>query len=108
MLVFPLGIQLAKFSGDVVQAGGAIAEYAIAPITTTIKRRQGVTPSQGAAMGVSGFAALQSVRNSAGLDIEEGSKETNKNLLIRAASGGVGTLAVQVLLSFFQVLTALC
>lgn len=81
-----------------LQAGGGLAEYAIAPVTTTIKRRREVTPALGAAMGTSAFAALQSVRNSAGINIDhqEGSKET-KNLLIRAASGGVGTLAVQVL-----------
>lgn len=77
------------------RGGGGLAEYAIAPISTTIKRRHEVTPVQGSAMGVSGFAALQSVRNSGGIDIEGRSTE-KKNLLIRAASGGVGTLAVQI------------
>lgn len=81
-----------------VQPGGGLAEYAIAPISTTIKRRHDVTPVLGTSLGVCGFAALQSVRNSGGIDIEGRSKET-KNLLIRAASGGVGTLAVQVLSS---------
>lgn len=75
--------------------GGGLAEYAIAPISTTIKRRHDVTPVLGTSLGVCGFAALQSVRNSGGIDIEGRSKET-KNLLIRAASGGVGTLAVQL------------
>jgi NADPH:quinone reductase-like Zn-dependent oxidoreductase len=84
-----------SFSGELLQGGGGLAEYAIAPTSTTIKRRHEVTPIQGSAMGISGFAALQSVRNSAGIDIEGRSKET-KNLLIRGASGGVGTLAVQV------------
>ncbi|KAG0565751.1 hypothetical protein M758_7G012200 [Ceratodon purpureus] len=77
------------------RAGGGLAEYAIAPTSTTIKRRHEVTPIYGSAMGISGFTALQSVRNSANIDIEGRSKET-KNLLIRAASGGVGTLAVQI------------
>lgn len=76
------------------RAGGGLAEYAIAPITTTIKRRKDVSPVQGAAMGICAFAALQSVRNSAGINIEEKNKKS-KNLLIRAAAGGVGTLAVQ-------------
>lgn len=74
-----------------------MAEYAIAPITTTIKRRSDVTPAVGVAMGISGFAALQSVRNSGGIAIDhEGSKKSTKNVLIRAATGGVGLLAVQV------------
>lgn len=88
-------LQYMVISGDLLQGGGGLAEYAIAPISTTIKRRHEVTPVQGSAMGVSGFAALQSVRNSGGIDIEGRSTE-KKNLLIRAASGGVGTLAVQV------------
>lgn len=79
------------------KAGGGMAEYAIAPITTTIKRRSDVTPAVGVAMGISGFAALQSVRNSGGIAIDhEGSKKTTKNVLIRAATGGVGLLAVQI------------
>lgn len=77
------------------RAGGGLAEYAIAPIRVTIKRRHEVTPIQGAALLISGFTALQSVRNSAGIDIERRSTES-KNILIRAASGGVGTLAVQI------------
>lgn len=79
-----------------MQAGGGLAEYALAPISTSIKRRHDVTPIQGTALLLSGFAALQSVRNSGGIDIE-GISEVSKSLLIRAASGGVGTLAVQVL-----------
>lgn len=57
------------------RAGGGLAEYAIAPITTTIKRRKDVSPVQGAAMGICAFAALQSVRNSAGINIEEKNKK---------------------------------
>lgn len=80
------------------KAGGGLAEHAIAPTSTTIKRRSGVTPIDGAALGVSGFAALQSVRNSANINIDGTgeAQDSNKNLLIRAASGGVGTLAVQI------------
>ncbi|XP_024384653.1 quinone-oxidoreductase QR1, chloroplastic isoform X2 [Physcomitrium patens] len=77
------------------RAGGGLAEYALAPISTSIKRRHDVTPIQGTALLLSGFAALQSVRNSGGIDIE-GISEVSKSLLIRAASGGVGTLAVQI------------
>jgi len=80
-----------------LQAGGGLAEYAIAPTSTTIKRRQGVSPMEGVALGVSAFAALQSVRNSGGIDIEGSVSKESKNLLIVAASGGVGTLAVQVI-----------
>ncbi|KAG0558087.1 hypothetical protein KC19_10G003800 [Ceratodon purpureus] len=80
------------------RAGGGLAQFAIAPTNTTIKRRQGVSPIEGDALGISAFAALQSVRNSAGIDIKlpNRSDKESKNLLIRAASGEVGTLAVQI------------
>jgi hypothetical protein len=76
-----------------------------APTNATIKRRQGVSPIEGAALGTCALAALQSVRNSAGINIDlphrAPTQEEPKTLLIRNASGGVGTLVVQVIIHPF-------
>jgi NADPH:quinone reductase-like Zn-dependent oxidoreductase len=77
-----------------LQYGGSMAEYAVAPIKTTAKRPESVSAIDGASLGVAGTTALQSVRDSAGIKLDGSS--TDKNLLITAASGGVGTYAVQV------------
>lgn len=79
------------------QSGGALAEYTVGSIATTAKRPHDISAIDGAAVGTCGFSALQSVRNSAGIALD-GSPQITKNLLITGASGGVGTLAVQVLL----------
>lgn len=77
-----------------LQNGGSLAEYAVAPIKTTAKRPESVSAFDGASFGVAGTTALQSVRDSAGIKLDGSS--AGKNLLITAASGGVGTYAVQV------------
>lgn len=64
------------------------------PIKTTAKRPETVSAIDGASFGVAGQTALQAVRDSAGIKLDGSSKD--KNLLITAASGGVGTYAVQV------------
>lgn len=82
------------FSG-LLQSGGGLAEYVVAPTSTTVKRPHYISAIDGAALGVSAFAALQSVRNSADISLD-GRKQEPKNLLITNGSGGVGSLAVQV------------
>jgi NADPH:quinone reductase-like Zn-dependent oxidoreductase len=77
-----------------IKNGGSLAEYAIAPIRTTAKRPESVSAIDGASLGVAGVTALQSVRDSAGIKLDGSS--AGKNLLITAASGGVGTYAVQL------------
>ena len=71
-----------------------MAEYAVAPIKTTAKRPDTIVAINGASLGVTGTTALQSVRDSAGIKLDGSNK--SKNLLITAASGAVGTYAVQV------------
>ena len=77
-----------------LQFGGSLAEYATAPIKSTVKRPRNVSAIDGACFGVAGMTALQSIRDSAGIALDGSSK--GKNVLITAASGGVGTYAVQV------------
>lgn len=81
-----------------LQNGGSLAEYAVAPIKTTARRPERVSAIDGACFGIAGITALQSVRDTAGVKLD-GSSGT-KNILITAASGGVGTYAVQVRRSY--------
>jgi NADPH:quinone reductase-like Zn-dependent oxidoreductase len=76
-----------------LQKGGSLAEYAVAPITSTVKRPPIISPVEGASVPVTGLTALQSAKNVAGIRLDGSS---NLNVLITAASGGVGTLYVQV------------
>lgn len=71
-----------------------MAEYALAPIKSTAKRPANVSPVDGAALGVAAQSALQSLRDYGAIKLDGSSKD--KNVLVTAASGGVGTYAVQV------------
>jgi NADPH:quinone reductase-like Zn-dependent oxidoreductase len=75
--------------------GGSLAEYAVASIKTTAKRPDEISATDAAPLGVGGTTALQTIRDSAGIKFD-GSNQVTKNVLITAASGGVGTYAVQV------------
>jgi NADPH:quinone reductase-like Zn-dependent oxidoreductase len=82
-------------SGGLYVQGGSLAEYAVASIKTTAKRPDEISATDAAALGVGGTTALQTIRNGAGIKFD-GSNQVTKNVLITAASGGVGTYAVQV------------
>uniref|UniRef100_A0A0C9S3Z8 TSA: Wollemia nobilis Ref_Wollemi_Transcript_14440_1464 transcribed RNA sequence n=1 Tax=Wollemia nobilis TaxID=56998 RepID=A0A0C9S3Z8_9CONI len=77
-----------------INSGGGLAEYAVASVKTTVKRPPGVSAEEGASLPIAGLTALQAVRDSAGVKLDGTGKETN--LLITAASGGVGHFAVQL------------
>ena len=68
---------------------GAYAEYAIAPATSVIPIPPGLDFTQAAAVPVQGITAYQLLRESA--QLQEG-----ESVLVHAAAGGVGTLAVQL------------
>lgn len=77
-----------------LKRGGSLAEYAVAPLSLTAKRPENVSALDAASFGIAGQTALQSVRDSGGIKLD-GSSE-GKNVLVTAASGGVGTYAVQL------------
>uniref|UniRef100_A0A7I4DLI2 Alcohol dehydrogenase-like C-terminal domain-containing protein n=1 Tax=Physcomitrium patens TaxID=3218 RepID=A0A7I4DLI2_PHYPA len=74
--------------------GGSLAEYVVSPLKYTIKRPENVSALDGASFGIAGQSALQSVRDSGGIKLDGSC--VDKNVLITAASGGVGTYAVQL------------
>ncbi|XP_062225407.1 chloroplast envelope quinone oxidoreductase homolog [Phragmites australis] len=74
-------------------SGGGLAEYAVASANLTVKRPPGVSAAEGAGLPIAAGTALQSLR-SIGAKFDGTGKPLN--VLITAASGGVGLYAVQL------------
>lgn len=75
------------------QVGGALAEYGVAKANMTVLRPPQVSAAEGASFPVAGLTAHQAVQ-SAGIKFDGSGPQ--KNILITAASGGVGHYAVQL------------
>ena len=109
------------FAGEVVEAGagvthvqpgdevygetgmtdGAFAEYVCAPAGQVAPKPAGLTFEQASALPLAGCTALQGLRDVA-------SVQPGQRLLINGASGGVGTLAVQIGKALGANVTAVC
>ncbi|XP_031259002.1 chloroplast envelope quinone oxidoreductase homolog [Pistacia vera] len=81
-------------SNDDVNTGGGLAEFAVAKESLTVRRPPEVSAAEGAGLPVAGLTAHQALTQSAGIKLDGSGKETN--ILITAASGGVGHYAVQL------------
>ncbi|KAK3017473.1 hypothetical protein RJ639_006423 [Escallonia herrerae] len=75
-------------------SGGGLAEYAVAKQSLTVPRPPEVSAAEGAALCIAGLTAHQALTQSAGLKLD--GTDPRKNILITAASGGVGHYAVQL------------
>ncbi|KAJ0809766.1 putative NADPH:quinone reductase [Helianthus annuus] len=75
-------------------AGGGLAEYVVAKESLTVPRPREVSAADGACLGIAACAALHSLTVTGGLKLEKTKPRTN--VLITAASGGVGHYAVQL------------
>ncbi|XP_073006724.1 chloroplast envelope quinone oxidoreductase homolog [Typha latifolia] len=73
--------------------GGGFAEYAVASVGQTVKRPPEVSPAEGAGLPIAAMTALQALKYT-GTKFD-GTGEP-RNVLITAASGGVGLFAVQL------------
>ncbi|PKI76746.1 chloroplast envelope quinone oxidoreductase homolog [Punica granatum] len=84
--------QLSHFSG------GGLAEFAIAKESSTVPRPHEVSAAEAASLPVACLTAHQALTQSAGLKLEGGATDHQKqvNVLVTAASGGVGHYAVQL------------
>ncbi|GAV78211.1 ADH_N domain-containing protein/ADH_zinc_N_2 domain-containing protein [Cephalotus follicularis] len=93
------GVQKFK-AGDKVVAilshvnGGGLAEFAVAKESLTASRPPEVSAAEAAGLPVAGLTAHQCLTQSAGIKLDGSSQQ--KNILITAASGGVGHYAVQL------------
>lgn len=79
-----LGQRVVTFS-----AGGAFAEYMVVAAATLLPCPEGLTPAQGAAILVQGITAVHCLHDLANV-------QAGEVVLIHAAAGGVGTLAIQI------------
>ena len=70
-------------------AAGNYAEYAAIDASVIVPKAKNVTFEQAAAVPLAGFTALQGLR-------DKGKVQGGQHVLINGASGGVGTLAVQI------------
>lgn len=87
--------------GDEVFGGrsGAFAEYVSA--VSVVRKPPNVTFEEAATMGIAGLTALQGLR-------DHGTLQPGERVLINGASGGVGTLAVQIAKALGAHVTAVC
>ncbi|WCJ37946.1 Oxidoreductase zinc-binding dehydrogenase family protein [Euphorbia peplus] len=99
--VIDVGAGVKKFKiGDKVLStlnffsGGGLAEFAVTKESITVARPPEVSAAQGAALPVAGLSAYQVLTDSAGIKLDGSGKHVN--VLITAASGGVGHFAVQL------------
>ncbi|CAO2034655.1 unnamed protein product [Urochloa humidicola] len=74
--------------------GGGLAEYAVASESLTVKRPPEVSAAEGAGLPIAAVTALQCLRT-IGAKFD-GTGKPPLNVLITAASGGVGLYAVQL------------
>jgi len=91
-------------SGDEVYgqaAAGTYAEYATIAETELAPKPSNLTFEQAAAVPLAGFTALQAIR-------DQGKVQPGQKVLINGASGGVGTLAVQIAKSYGAEVTGVC
>ncbi len=82
-------------------AGGACAEYVVVAADELAKKPEQMSLVEAAAIPLAGLTALQALRDLAG--VTGGSR-----VCIHGASGGVGTLAVQIAKALGAHVTALC
>ena len=80
---------------------GSFAEYAVARPDRILSKPDNVSFEQAAAVPISGYAALQAVR-------QHGGVRPGQRVLIIGAGGGVGTLAVQIAKAEGAEVTGVC
>jgi NADPH:quinone reductase-like Zn-dependent oxidoreductase len=89
--------------GDEVygSTNGSFAEYAAVPAAKLAPKPTNLSFEQAAAVPISGFAALQAVRN-------RGAVQPGQKALVLGASGGVGHLAAQIAVAYGAEVTGVC
>ncbi|EPS61524.1 hypothetical protein M569_13272, partial [Genlisea aurea] len=76
--------------------GGGLAEFVVAKESLTVRRPPEVSAAEAAGLPTAGLTAHQALTQSAGLKLDAAGNAPQKNILITAASGGVGHYAVQL------------
>ncbi|MEU8377271.1 NAD(P)-dependent alcohol dehydrogenase [Micromonospora sp. NPDC048894] len=87
--------------GDLGDANGAFAEYVCAPAALVAPKPANLTAPESAALPLAGVTALQGLRDAARV-------APGQRVLVNGASGGVGTLAVQLARVLGATVTGVC
>lgn len=82
------GDEILAYARKDVVGDGTLAEYVAVPVRTAAKKPAGLSFDQAAALPLAGLTALQTIRRS-GLT-------AGSTVLVHAAAGGVGSIAVQL------------
>ncbi len=90
-----------KCSGPPGPRAGAFAQYVVAPAAQLVRKPAGLTFTDAAASVMTGLAALVAMRDVA--QVGAGTR-----VLINGASGGVGTMAVQIAKALGAEVTGVC
>lgn len=85
---FEVGDEVLAYARKDVVQDGTLAEYVSVPVRTAAKKPAGLSFEEAAGLPLAGLTALQSIRRSG---LAEGS-----TVLVHAAAGGVGSIAVQL------------
>ncbi|XP_071689378.1 chloroplast envelope quinone oxidoreductase homolog [Rutidosis leptorrhynchoides] len=88
---FKLGDKIVSTLGG---AGGGLAEYAVANEGSTVARPPEVSAADGASLVIAGGTAFHTLTVTGGIKLDK--SEPLTNILVTAASGGVGHYAVQL------------
>ncbi|WP_033441584.1 NAD(P)-dependent alcohol dehydrogenase [Saccharothrix sp. NRRL B-16314] len=80
---------------------GSLAEYATAKEGALLRKPDGLTFEQAAAVPLAGYTALQALR-------DHGQVGAGQKILVNGASGGIGTFAVQIAKAFGAEVTGVC
>lgn len=87
--------------GDLGDANGAFAEYVCLPETLVAPKPANLTSQQAAALPLAGVTALMGL-------CDVGQVQPGHSVLVNGASGGVGTLAVQLATALGATVTGVC
>nr|XP_043609718.1 chloroplast envelope quinone oxidoreductase homolog [Erigeron canadensis] len=88
---FKVGDKVITYLGG---AGGGLAQYAVSKESSTVQRPPEVSAADGASLVVAGCTALHALAVTGGMKLDK--DEPLTNVLVTAASGGVGHYAVQL------------
>jgi NADPH:quinone reductase-like Zn-dependent oxidoreductase len=89
------------FARSDVSTGRCYAEYAVLNTTTVVKKPAGLTHAEAGSIPLVGLTAINGLRTCANL-------QPGQRVLIVGASGGVGTLAVQIAKNMGADVTGVC
>ena len=84
-----------------VQPGGTFAEYAVVPAAQLVAKPAGIGFDEAAASVMAGLTALAAIRDAGGTS-------PGSRVLVNGASGGVGTMAVQIAKALGAHVTGVC